>query len=285
MDFLRYIIVGDVYPILDSIFTHLTASDVGSVLDATDTRGRFYHGGRYLNPLRDIEPSMKYLGNMLKDHTILILGEYCIELSQRIMDSERYWGPDGKKLGLVSDVWVVAIPKECDRPIAEAAEYLRMCCTDHERGAWGSPAAEFTDIAVRKIFKQISVDAEWIGYVGDEPDWNWTWHCTSHESVDIYTHDGATTGTIVMLPKAPSESYDYDYVDMVYSGLEFHIGIENIYWHKLKAEQWGDFPYINASVDPLTVRRSTNACCSDTSNGTHIALRTRGKDDTYVSLH
>lgn len=278
------IIDGGIYPVMDSIFANLTASDVGALLDALHMRDRFAYARRYLNPLRDIEPSMKYLGNMLKDHTILILGEHCIELSQRIMDSERYWKPDSKKLGLVDDVWIVAIPKECDEPIAEAAEYLRICRVDHDRGTWGSPAAKFTDVAVRRIFKQICADREWIGYVGDEPDWSWTWHCTSHESVDIYTHDGARTGTIVMLPRASSEVGDYDSADMIFSGLEFHIGIGNIYWHTLKAGQWGGLPYINASMDPLTVRRSTSTRRSGALDDAHIALRKRDKDDTYMSL-
>lgn len=279
MDFLRYIISSDVYPVLDAILMHLTASDVGSLLDATGTRRGFRYSVRYLNPLRDIEPDMRYLGEMLKDHTILMLGEHTVALNQRIMDSKRYWRSDNSYSDLVGALWVVAIPKDRDACISEATKYMQLCTTMGEAESWESHAYNFTNVAISKIFKQVYAQDDQIGYVGDRPDWYLTWHSTSHRAVDC-----SKTHLIYVVPRVPSELYSYSSADVLFHGLGFHIGTDHMYPREQESKPWDKLPYINVSMDPLSIRRSVGICNSSVSDSTRMTLCKPGKDNTYISL-
>lgn len=288
MDFLRHVIANSIYPVMDGIFTYLTASDVGSLLDATGTREGFCYGVRYLNPLRDIDPSMKYLGDMLRDHTILMLGEDMPALNMRIMDSERYWGSECSGIRLGPYIWVLAIPKRCDECVADALGHLISCNTVLDEYPWTVHARKFADIVARKILKQVYVQDDYIGHVGDETDWDnrdWVPHCISSVYVDGGTCTETTVGMSVMIPKVPGDPDGHNSANISFRELRFHIDWEDVYRVQLwTSESWGEFAYINASEDPLTVRRSATTDQHGASGGLNIVLHRDDNEDAYISL-
>lgn len=288
MDFLRHVIANNIYPVMDGIFTYLTASDVGSLLDATGTREGFCYGARYLNPLRDVDPSMKYLGNMLRDHTVLMLGEDATTLNMRIMDSERYWGSNGGGDRLGCYMWILAIPKRCDEYVADALEHLISCNTALDEYPWSVHAREFADTVARKILKQIYVQDNYIGHVGDETDWDnhdWVPHGISRVYVDEDICTECTVDTSVMIPKVPWDPDGYNTANISFCGLRFHMDWEDVYRVQLwRSESWGEFAYINASEDPLAVRRSAATDQHGVSGALNIVLHRDDDEDAYIGL-
>lgn len=275
MHFLRYIILCDITPIVDELLPHLKATEVSSLLCATGTTDRFRHARKYLNPLRDIDPSMEYFNNMIRDgHTILVLGDGVETIMHRISKPEEYWesrrwtGCEGR------DTWILAIPSNAMELIDDADSLLMAYSVGN------GPLYAFKDLMARELMKQIWADDDGIGHMGDEEDWSFTWHC-SHSCQSVMWHEPLEVTTDIIVPDAIP---DYAPCDIRLNGLSFHVGWNNIYFNHLKTKGWGRFPYIHINRDPLNTVYTTIPASPGNIPKLYIALTDESGKEAYVTI-
>lgn len=128
-NFISYIIGRDIYPLVDPLLRNLTASDVLSLLEAIGMQDSFRYRVRYLNPLRNIEPTMYYMNMLMeRSHTMLILGSDVREFLYNATHPTRRTQEDRP------EVWLACIPKDKDSLLAELKS-ARVRCSIHNDAA------------------------------------------------------------------------------------------------------------------------------------------------------
>jgi hypothetical protein len=112
--------------IAEKIMNELTASELGYVLDVLGIRDCFTYGDKYLNPIRDVDPSMSMFNQLTKDgFSVIMISPHLNALMVRIKESKRYWdtlesmhkSPHVLRFANKLAVWIVCIHKDASARI------------------------------------------------------------------------------------------------------------------------------------------------------------------------
>lgn len=238
-EFLTYIMDCDIYPVLDSILVNLTASDVGALLDALGIRGRFKYTERYLNPLRDIEPSMSVMKTIVdRSSTVLILGDGAPMLMDRILRSEAFWSSPRHIAG-PADVWILAIPAGARAALDSARRTVGSYVTEMDPYARYSHDIAFQGIMHMGVLRQISVRHSTVSDIGPIEGRTAPVHLGSS------LRDEGNTCVWTLPLRIPTP---FMQLTMEVNGVGVCTNWETMYRGHLWSRRWGDFPYINTAA-------------------------------------
>lgn len=244
-NFLTHVIQYDVYPILDGILVNLTASDVGSLLDALGIRDSFRYGERYLNPLRDIEPSMSVMKTIVdRSSTILILGDGVPMLMDRILRSEAFWSSK-RVIDGPARVWVVAIPAGANVALDNVRRSVMSYVMESDPRIRYMHNKAFEDIMYIGVLHQISAAPPSVNGVNSiEGKARHTYLGNSPRS------EGNTCVWTLPL-RIPTPEVQ---LTMEVNGVGVCIDWETVYRDHIWSQRWGSFPYISTASDQHSIR-------------------------------
>jgi hypothetical protein len=135
------------YGIVDLVLGTLTATEISLVAHWLGITNSFIYAEKYLNPLRDIDPTMATFGPLVSlGHTMLILGDDVKVLMDRIQNPSEYWVKRVAEIENLAiaptmpEVCIVALPPD----ICERSDHL-------ERRGWTS-GSDATDTQLMQLF-------------------------------------------------------------------------------------------------------------------------------------
>lgn len=276
MSFLKYVIMGDIYPILDGVLTCLTASDVGSLLDATGTRDDFRHGRRYLNPLRDLEPSMSLMNNIVScSSAILMIGDDVPRLMERILRSEAFWS-DGNCSDAPVRIWVVAILAGADVALGDAKQIALSHATEEHPTVRQELDTKFRTTMYNRVLQQIHVSESAVNAIG---------YADRAMSTRVAMNDSQGRAGIHTVLAPLEIPYGYCPLTVEISGVGVHVDWEPMYKNHIWYRGHSCFPYVDVATSPCTVRYTSRS--HEDHDGICLCIRLidwKGAG-SYITLH
>ncbi|CAI7615223.1 unnamed protein product [Penicillium pancosmium] len=106
------------YEVTDLLLSRLTASEVSLVAHLLGISDHFIDRDKYLSPLRDIDPALKFFNPLFQaHHRILILGQGVQDLVERIQRPADYWSRHVEAISQDEDpclprIWILCIPPD-----------------------------------------------------------------------------------------------------------------------------------------------------------------------------
>ncbi|KAL3440019.1 hypothetical protein BJX65DRAFT_291232 [Aspergillus insuetus] len=142
------------YEVMTQTLSHLTASEIGLMLDTLGLRDKSCVPQRFMNPLRDLDPTMRVVEDVISNAIrVLAIGEV-EKLTRRITASAEYWAGDGATEP--PRVWFIVIPEDAPAHGAYLNE-LRM--EGYDLGPIGRDWFDGkVDDCARGLMKQLTVD-------------------------------------------------------------------------------------------------------------------------------
>ncbi|OJJ42040.1 hypothetical protein ASPZODRAFT_170416 [Penicilliopsis zonata CBS 506.65] len=114
---------SDYYGLSDMLLSGLTASEIALIVHFLGITEQFLYANKYLNPLRDIDPSMAVFESFIeKGCRILILGNDILDLMERIQLPGTYWSgwiaevEANDEIILPPKIWILLIPPDRRQP-------------------------------------------------------------------------------------------------------------------------------------------------------------------------
>lgn len=251
------------YPeIAEKIMNEITASELAYVLDILGIKNGFPYGDKYLNPLREVDPSMKLFDSLTeRGFFTFIIGPNLDKLVMRIKHPKIYWGvmerkykssPIKLKAMNTIKMWIMSPHTDFETMLRWLKDVNPFILVDNTsvqhatKGTWINAFDNEIMVQPKRLVTDMSgstlVDALLRKRENDTLDMAFHMIYPDISSVELYMFMPSKT-----LNKKDSVQIGHEEISMDWS--------ERLFRHSFSMTHINNFMYINPLHEPLDVHR------------------------------